>query len=298
MSQHIVFVHGLGRKPPADVYVPRVKRHLEESVGRPVPPESFHVAYWADMIEPGRRPLSPAEDEYIGSSDGSENFREYSFLEELAFRARGVAKGVVTSRLEDEISRLLHPEDDDPENIINRIREIVSSFITTDVAGQVYERFVRDVDLYFRKGRRPHVKGVVQETLEALPDNSSVCLIGHSMGSFVSLDLILEGTRHIDRLITIGSPLGISVIQKEIGLTDANRAALTRKITDWVNFYDRLDCVAIDSDLEDDFPEIQPMDRPVRNEFVVRHGDERNHHKSYGYLRAAELGEIVADFLD
>lgn len=299
MSKQIVFVHGLGRKPPKDAYVRRLKRHLEKSVGRSIPIEDFHAPYWTEAIEPGRQPLTAEEDEYIDSGDGSENFRKYSFLEELKFRAKGVAKGVVTSELEDKISRILSPEvDDDPEGIIDQIRGVVSSFITNEVAGLVYETFVRDLDLYFRQDRRDPVKQIVKNTLNAIPADSKVCVIAHSMGSFVALDVILEGTRHIDRLITIGSPLGLSVIQNDIGLTEGNRAALKQSVSDWINLFDRLDCVAIDSDLEDDFPEIQPMDRPIRNEFVVRHGEDRNHHKSYGYLRAPELGEIVADFLD
>ncbi len=299
MAKEIVFVHGLGRKPPLDLYVPRLKRYLEESVGRGIAAENFHVAYWTEAIEPGRQPLTAEEDEYKESGDGSVNFRAYTFREEWSFRARGIAKGVVTRELEDRISRILQPGDgDDPEDIISQVRDVVASFITNEVAGAVYETFVRDVDLYFRQGRRDPVKQVVQDALSALPADSQVCLIGHSMGSFVSLDVILEGTRHIDRLITIGSPLGISVVQAEIGLTDENRAGLKENVTDWFNLYDRLDCVAIDSDLEDDFPEIQPIDRPIQNEFIEKEEGKRNHHKSYGYLRSPELGEVVADFLD
>ena len=98
-------------------------------------------------------------------------------------------------------------------------------------------------------------------------------------------------------LITIGSPLGVTVVQEQINLNSVTRRAIPRRVNRWFNFYDRLDVVALDTDLADDFPGVPLLDVRVRNEFVAKDGD-RNHHKSYGYLRAKPLGEVVRDFLD
>ena len=116
------------------------------------------------------------------------------------------------------------------------------------------------------------------------------------MGSIIALDLIGSGTRMIDLFVTIGSPLGIGVVQSQIELDDQAKGALPDKIGHWFNFFDRLDVVALDSDLEDDFPQIGPLDVRIKNEFINKDG-ERNHHKSYGYLRTKELGAVVAPFL-
>ena len=116
------------------------------------------------------------------------------------------------------------------------------------------------------------------------------------MGSIIALAVILRGTHPIDTLITVGSPLGIKVVQKQIGATAAKRRSIPQRVARWFNFSDPLDIVALDSDLKDDFPESGPRDVSIQNEFRSKDG-ERNHHKSYGYLRNKKVGKPVAAFL-
>ena len=76
----------------------------------------------------------------------------------------------------------------------------------------------------------------------------------------------------------------------------AKRRSVPQRVTRWFNFSDPLDIVALDSDLKNDFPESRPQDASIQNEFMDNDG-ERNHHKSYGYLRNKKVGRPVAAFL-
>ena len=86
------------------------------------------------------------------------------------------------------------------------------------------------------------------------------------------------------------------MIKEQLGVDATVCDDLHNRITTWFNLYDRLDTIALDSDLGDDFEPMPVVDVRIRNEFVTKEG-ERNHHKSYGYLRSPELGEIIRDIL-
>ena len=71
---------------------------------------------------------------------------------------------------------------------------------------------------------------------------------------------------------------------------------MKERIGEWFNLYDRMDVVAVDSDLADDYDPIEVEDIRIRNQFINK-DRERNHHKSYGYLRCPEMGEIIEDLI-
>ena len=73
----------------------------------------------------------------------------------------------------------------------------------------------------------------------------------------------------------------------------------------WVNFADRKDPVALDVHLRDDYKKngsnVRCEDDLVYNDYrIMKHGKtevDRNHHKSYGYLRTPEFSALVKKFL-
>ena len=111
---------------------------------------------------------------------------------------------------------------------------------------------------------------------------------------------------NINMFVTIGSPLGLPVI--------VNRIFREQKITNhhikkihvpdsirlyWYNLSDPEDKVAMDHTLADDFAEnrkrIKALDMLVTNDYEWN--GEKNPHKSYGYLRTAEMATIIDGFL-
>ena len=71
----------------------------------------------------------------------------------------------------------------------------------------------------------------------------------------------------------------------------------------WVNYADKKDPVALDVRIGDDYEPkdengVQVVDDLVSNDYHKPDDPEdRNYHKSYGYLRTPEIADHIADFL-
>lgn len=296
MSRHIIHIHGLGPKPSESTLAERERRFIGEGVGAEIPPAQFHLTYWADVM--GYAEETPAKDECL---EGANNFRPYSTPGALSFWVRGTVRQVVKDRLETHIRKFLEAPESGQEHSMNQVLDQLLAFVAADPTRIVYQRFLQDLHRYFFEGKREAVLERLRTQIAAVPSSEPICLIAHSMGSIIALDLLLRGTRRIEQFITIGSPLGLTVVQKQVGAIGTSSATRSReemrvRIGAWTNFYDPLDAVALDSDLKDDFPEQGIQDVRVRNEFVTKTGD-RNHHKSYGYVRTPEVGQTIREFL-
>jgi hypothetical protein len=296
MVNHIVHIHGLGPKPAQSILAERELRYISEGVSFTIPPAHFHLAYWADLM--GYSPETAAEDEY---KEGGNNFREYSSKEQVTFLIQGKTRVVIKDTLEDLLLHYLHSSESERPKAAQKVLNHLLSFLSNKSAELVYSHFLKDLHRYFFDGKRDVVLDRLRDQIAAIPSEEPVCLIAHSMGSIIAFDLLLQGTRNIEQVITIGSPLGLSVVQKQLGAiggptVNQRRVDMSTRISAWVNFYDPLDIVALDSDLNDDFPEQGIVNVKVRNEFVTKDG-ERNHHKSYGYLRTTEVGQVIRAFL-
>ena len=138
-----------------------------------------------------------------------------------------------------------------------------------------------------------------------------IMLIGHSMGSIISYDVLRDlGQRDnafdIAHFVTIGSPLGIPYVKDHVyderGRYDSAVPLRTPSVVSdqWVNYADRKDPVAVDAHLRDDYKAngrgIRVEDDLVINDYVTGDGESRPH-KSYGYLRTPELSEHIRRFL-
>lgn len=281
-DRRIVVIHGLSWKPEASVLEARFRLHLGEGLGRPLPAGSLQLAYWADLME-----HKPREDEY--SEDG-ERFRPYSFLERSRFALRRRLRKFGIEQADAILGRILEPLEERGEEPLQKL----STSVLDHVSGPIYAAFLTDIDKYFHQGKR---QGVKQQLAEKIGGGGPICLVAHSMGSMIAADVLASTDLRIERLITIGSPLGIPVIRRQLGLLKPDaQARLKANVKQWFNLFDGLDRVALDQDLEDDFPGLGIVDHRIENEFVTQDG-ERNHHKSYGYLRSPRLGQIVGDFL-
>lgn len=285
----IVIIHGLASKPAVDTLARRYRKYLNEGVGTEISESHVHTVYWADLM--GYAPVTAASDEYV---EGANNFRELSGLERSLITIRSQLRKRLKDAVESNISEYLDPNQPDRQGVIRDIAVNVFGRIVNRKAQGIYERFLPDLDRYFNKGSREPVKRRLTDVLDGTV--GEVCVIAHSMGSIVALDVLLHEQHTIDRLITIGSPLGIKVVQNHLLTGDASIANLKDKLGTWHNFYDRLDVVALDHDLNDDYHAVQIEDEAVENLFVDAEGN-RNHHKSYGYLRAPALGGVVRSFL-
>ena len=128
------------------------------------------------------------------------------------------------------------------------------------------------------------------------------------MGSIIAYDVLSQAQPDIkiDTLVTIGSPLGLPIIINKIKSEQHIKFSKLHKLctpesvrSHWYNLSDLRDKVAINYNLKDDYSEnskgVRPVDKMVHNNYKI-YGDE-NPHKSYGYLRAPEMAEIIDEFL-
>jgi hypothetical protein len=277
---HLVIVHGMGGKPAQDVLRESCRFFLEGSTATQIPADRLRLAYWADLAG------YPAEVDDRGS------FRPYTAAERLAIAAGGLVKERAIGVVEAKLSEALHREAA-PNNAEAAALAGLLAFVTGPVTLLLLKEFLRDVYVYFRGGIREPVKDRVRAQLDAVPAGSRVGLIGHSLGTVVALDVLASDGRRVDRLWTLGSPLGFQAIQTQMGV---NAATLSGVATRWDNLADRIDPVALDETLANDFPNVGVTDGLIVNEFVNAAG-HRNAHRLYGYLHAPPTGRLVREFL-
>jgi hypothetical protein len=110
----------------------------------------------------------------------------------------------------------------------------------------------------------------------------------------------------IDTFVTIGTPLGLPIIKSRI-VAEHKQGSSPQGLLQtpdninahWYNLSDLRDKIAINYMLQDDYKEnarhIGPVDKIVTNDYV--YGDQKNPHKSFGYLRTSEMAEIIRGFL-
>jgi len=141
-----------------------------------------------------------------------------------------------------------------------------------------------------------------------LHKNDEIFLIAHSMGSIIAYDVLtfIIPEIKINTFATIGSPLGLPMVRSKIVAEMENPKVIDKMLPApdnvnkyWFNFSDPEDKVAINYDLNDNYyankEGIQPMDFIIHNNYEMN--NVRNPHKSFGYLRSAELSTEIYDFL-
>lgn len=298
----IIGIHGLQNKPSRKTLEKWWKQAIREGLARIGHEKhffAFTLVYWAGYFY--NAPLDP------GVTDSSNPL----FLEDPY--VPGPLKPVkvqpsdfkrkVLDRLEEKIDNIFFRED----SFINF--ESISKFIIKSL--------FRDLDVYYHKNcvadsrnnlcardaLRKELADVIRQYRK-----KKILLIAHSMGSIIAYDVLTREVPdvEIEYFLTIGSPLGLPVIMKKIfeeqGLDFRKEKTVPAPENirrGWYNFSDLDDPVAINYNLADDFrPNSQgigPVDAVVYNDY--KYGTIRDRHKSYGYLRAPEVAEILHLFL-
>ncbi len=291
----IVFVHGLGRKPPAaDKHALLLlalegglrREHADAASMLAASPGRLESVYWADLVYPD--PLDPA----------AERDAVHRALErDAADRVDRRAARALRRRLRSTLNRLA-----------DRFPRLISRFADARVA--VHLAAARR---YF--DRASGLGGRVRRRLHAALDSAHaadgrVLLIGHSMGSVVALDTLWERTHllapsaRVALFMTMGSPLGTRWVRSRLlGARSEGRERWAGGVDRWINLSAAGDLTAI-------HPRLAPLFEPAtRLDLIGRIEDAapidtwyRDHgglnvHKSYGYLMHPDVAGIVADWL-
>jgi hypothetical protein len=113
-------------------------------------------------------------------------------------------------------------------------------------------------------------------------------VLAHSLGTIVAYDVLAQlPPGSVPVLITAGSPLGLSNVQRRIGDRTGPPAPIPASVAAWHNFADRFDPVALEATLADEFlPAGVITDTAVDNDSLLNHD-------LTGYLDTAALRDAV-----
>ncbi len=319
-KKRIIMIHGLASKPPKEVLHDLWSRCIIENVRVDDPVLAgeldqqnnvFKSAYWADAT-----PHHVADDEeYVGKLrvQVDKVIKERKKTKEFHV---GIGESV-SDYFKDKGSDLV---------------KILASALT--VKDDVMKMFLRetalyDEDQYIADKMRKHLE---EQLRDAWDNDSDVALLAHSMGTFISYDVLWQFShrnvkgfkeykdKKIQLFVTMGSPLGDSTV-RDLLFARHHESKGDREFPTNIDFWHNYSClgdVVAHQDIFKDaffgpmrklglFP-AEPKHRAIdytklHNPFkVVSHignkgKEKRNPHKSYGYLVQPRLNSWLTDFL-
>jgi len=299
----VIGIHGLANKPEPGVLKEWWKASISEGVAKNEnianPNFDFEMVYWANHLY--KNPLHDDanfdfdelynSEPYVEAVPGTLKSKDDGLLDDIAIGAFDIGGGVL-----DFMKKRLG---------INR------------TADAVLGSLLKDLNLYYDDANKRTALRNELKTVLLAASNRKIMLVAHSMGTIIAYDVLtLLGQTNpefeIDHFVTIGSPLGLPHVKGKIveefvhrGEKERDRIRTPSVVkTRWVNFADRKDPVALDVHLSDDYLEhhgVQCTDDLVHNDYRIKKpGDDepdRNHHKSYGYLRTPEISAVIKGFL-
>lgn len=298
----IIGIHGLQNKPPRQIMEKWWKQAIIEGMERTGHPGrffSFTMVYWAKYFY-----NAPQDPEINDPHDPL--FLDTPYVpgpKEPVKAGKSDFKRKVLDRLEEKIDTMFFRED----SFINF--ESISNFIIKSL--------FRDLDVYYHKNcaadsrkslcARDALRGELADVIRK-HRKKKILLIAHSMGSILAYDVLTREVPEveIEYFLTIGSPLGLPVVKKKIfeekGMSfqkEKTAPSPENILKGWYNFSDLNDPIAVNYTLADDYSPnsrgIGPVDTVVHNDYVYK--KNRDRHKSYGYLRAPEVAEVLYRFL-
>ena len=300
----IIGIHGIGNKPTKRLLELWWEKAICEGLrrsGHPGRSIQFELVYWAHLLRSEPQSLK------IKDQNSPLHIREpYT-----------AAKGNATGR-PSRLSVFLKKKSLDAiEAILDRLFLRKNPLFNFDrVSESIIRNKFQDLGLYYRSENVDmseiglHAKAVIQDELANTlkrHENKDILLIAHSMGSIVAYDVLTKAPGvQIDTLVTLGSPLGLPAIKMKI-LTalgknpwKGQRVPTPNNIlAAWYNFSDLKDGITLNYKLADDYMPnsngVGPADIIVNNDFEYQ--GLANHHKSFGYLRTAEFGETIHQFM-
>jgi len=299
MSKIIIAIHGLGNKPQKELLNRWWQMSIIEglhAIGKFTYNPKFEMAYWADILN--EKPLN----ELISDQENPYYLDEkYTPAPKDFIPHKHSVRKKVLNFIEDQMDKIFLNED------------LSTNF--SFVSDMIFRNYFKELEIYYSDKKNDNEelskKEQIRNRLAELllkHKNDEIFLIGHSMGSIIAYDVLtfVLPEIKIDTFVTMGSPLGLPIIVSKVAKELEDTFNIKEKpktppgVTgNWFNFSDLEDSVAINNHLANDYDEnqngIKVKDIIVSNNYQMN--EERNPHKSYGYLRTPEFSGILNKFL-
>ncbi len=244
----IVYIHGIGNKPVASV----LKCQWDSALfGAPMG-DRTRLAYWVDRDRyPEPETASCADKDQPSTAEAGMGMRA---LAELAAEPE--------PELDDQARRLMtalerHLEQGDPEIKGPEAKVLpLPAGMRRWVTRLLTKLFLKDVrDFFFDAGKRARMEQALRERLDV--GGGPFIVIGHSQGSMIAYHVLRQLQKadcDVRLFVTIGSPLGIQEVQDVLGKLGSGKPLAVPECVDrWFNVAERLDPVALDADISNDY---------------------------------------------
>jgi len=298
----VIYVHGIGNKPPPAV----LKCQWDNALFGTDLGDRSRMAYWVN------RELYPTPLEETCFSGDQTRIDD----DEMSTRA---VLALSTARPEDRqhpVEREIKALTDDPvrqawlekiatkliagtavSNAEVRTKSVHAKLLPLPepfrrlISQSLTRAFLRDVnDFLFDAKRRDAMEQSLLDRLAA--GGGPFIVIAHSQGSMIAYDVLrrLDPRQiRIPLFITIGSPLGLQEVQDALRQWTGGTLPFPPCVDRWLNVADRLDPVAFDSDISNDFEgAIENVSGIGLNKDSPRHP-----HSATGYLRVKDVLQAV-----
>jgi hypothetical protein len=277
----IVGVHGiaqqqLGRKQLLQPWSQALSDGIELAAGHPIADPPLHLAFYGNLYLTPSDKKGPGTEQDVFEDASPEEVdallkasREALTPEELA-AAEALPPTMARTRT--------------PRSLQTVLRGLDRKFGAA--AGVLYLGTLRQVRRYLTE---PQLKAPVDDVVDRTAAAGCAILIGHSLGSVVALEFLRCNPEHrVDLLLTVGSPLGLRMVQSRLPaplLGTDTPTGLPMNVARWVNVRDPRDPVACAGDLRRFWPGIE--ERLVDNQ-----GDAHNIGR---YLSKIETGSVLLE---
>ncbi|MEM8981676.1 MAG: hypothetical protein AAGC71_01525 [Pseudomonadota bacterium] len=296
-----------GSDKPAIIFVPGMK---------PKPPPSDHGREIWRCLVAGIERIDGDVGALLRGRDDLFDVAAWTHLFYDEFRDIGIDKPSIDAAIE----QLEPSEDDRREAQSLRLRLLRTAYIVGDavpflvprLAGRDMQITLADVRRYARNENnigRSIRRNLRLRLRQAWQERRPVLLIGHSLGSVIAWDTLWELSRvdgvggHVALFLTIGSPLGQNVIQRNLkGSREKGRRRYPGNIEHWVNISAVGELTALDHRFADDYDEMMRFGlvKSLTDARVYSHYRQDGKllvHSEYGYLLATETARAIRDFL-
>ncbi len=305
MSSNIIIgVHGLRNKPEKSLLTKWWRDSIEEGfnvIDIPVPKFDFEMAYWAHHIH--KEPLLPEI-----TDKKNPRYLEEKYVKGKFFGPR--EPGTIRHKLAAEAHKQML-----------QLFAGKSGFMNVEtISNIILHRMFVELDIYYN-GKLHNEHGALVPARELIVGEltrlikkhagKNILLIAHSMGAVIAYDAICSLPEiPIHTLVTIGAPLGFPVVIRKFKEEKEKTNGKNKKHIDslytpenithhWLNFSDLEDVTCLNYNLRNNYKEnsnkVRPFDYIVYNNYEYE--GVMNPHKSYGYLRTAEVTRAINDFL-
>ncbi len=304
----LIFVHGRGCKPAAQSCLDIWMEALAAGVEADYPEElealnetGRFAAYYGDLANAFLQELGDTYDEQVDVTDLRNALHELKSID----RNKGFG--------------------------VNRYDRLPGKSAYREFAVSVFSPLIKSIGLgkklisgkhkdlgeYWRQGSRFHdqVLARVRDTLRAaLTEYDRVVVLSHGTGSIITYDALWQLSHDpefadngadlkIDQWITLGAPLGDSLVQKQLmGHNRSGRERYPTNVLSWHNVSAEDDYMSHDNTVSDDFKAMltQRQISSIRDyriyNMAVRYG-KSNPHNVVGYLVHPRVSKLVAEWL-